>query len=372
MTTIEPADPAALFVRPDLADLPEYEPIEPLEVLAARYGTAAADIVKLDGNENLYGPSPLALQALADFDGYHIYPDPDQRELREALSRQLDVPADLVVAGAGSDELIDLIARLVLAPGDTIIDCPPTFGMYRFTAGVTGAHVENVPRLPDFSVDVEGVRAAAARSGARLVFVASPNNPTGNVLSEEELRGLLALDALVVVDEAYAEFAGSSFVHVVSQRQNLAVLRTFSKWAGLAGIRLGYGVLPEWLASRLMVIKPPYTPNVAANVAGLASLQDSATLMERVALIREERQRLQGTLSAVRFLEPHPSAANFILCRVVGMEARALRDALRRKGVFTRYFDRPELADCLRISVGRPQDSERLLAALRAIERETA
>lgn len=356
------------LVRPDLLAMSGYEPVEPVELTAARYGIAPERIAKLDGNENLYGPCSEAVAAVMQVP-FQIYPDPDQRLLREALSAYTGVPADQIVAGAGSDELIDLVGRALLSPGDRIIDCPPAFGMYRFEADLCGAETVSVPRRPDFTLDSEALaRAVDART--KIIFLTSPNNPTGNLLSRRELDAVLALGPAVVVDEAYIEFAGldTSVAALVPQRQNLIVLRTFSKWAGLAGLRLGYGLLPAPFAALLRVIKQPYTPNAAAEAAGVASLQQLEPQMKRVRAIVAERDRLFPELAAIDYLDPIPSQANFILCRVTRGDARRLRDRLRERGVFIRYFNRDPLRDCIRVSVARPQDSDLLLEALRAIE----
>ena len=198
----------------------------------------------------------------------------------------------------------------------------------------------------------------------------SPNNPTGNLLSEAELDACLRFGPAVVVDEAYIEFAGlgHSFAERVRDDTNLIVLRTFSKWAGLAGLRLGYGLMPKPFADLLMVIKPPYTPNVASEVAGIASLEHKQELMKRVSAIVAERERLMGELSKIPYLTPLPSTANFILCRVRGGDAKKLRDRLRKRGVFLRYFSEPAVSDCIRISVGRPRESALLLEALQNVE----
>jgi histidinol-phosphate aminotransferase len=357
------------FVRPDLLRMAGYEPIEPVEVLAQRLGLPAERIVKLDGNENLYGPSPKALAAIAAQAGYNIYPDPDQRRVREALSEYAGVPPEHIVAGAGSDELIDLVARALLSAGDRVIDLVPTFGMYAFTTAVCGGEYVPVPRNPDFSVDVAAVERALGER-TKLIFVASPNNPSGNLLGPEELERLLALGVPVVVDEAYVEFSGGSAAPLVPARENLIVLRTFSKWAGLAGLRAGYGVLPRPLAELLMVIKPPYNVSVASEAAILASLAERALLMERVAAIVAERERMTALLGQIPYLRPWPSHANFVLCDVIRGEARALRDGLRRRGVFVRYFDRAGLRDKVRISVGRPEHTNLLLASLRELTDE--
>lgn len=362
--TSQPSTRTALdFLRPDLRGHVEYEPIEPVDVLAARLGVAPERIVKLDGNENLYGPSPRVRETLAACTDYHIYPDPDQRRLRAALAEYTGAPAECIVAGVGSDELIDLLARACLAPGDGVIDLVPTFGMYVFTTSVVGGRYVPVPRRDDFTVDVAAVRDAS-NDGAKLLFAASPNNPSGNRLKRDELHALLDLSLLVVVDEAYVEFSGGSYVEEVAHRENLVVLRTFSKWAGLAGVRAGYGVMPAALARVLMAIKPPYNVSLPAELAMLASLEDRNWLMTNVAAIVEERGRMADRLAAVPYLQPLPSEANFILCRVRSGSARALRERLRERGVFVRYFDRPGLDDCLRISVGRPEHTDALLAAL--------
>ncbi|MGH2600376.1 MAG: histidinol-phosphate transaminase [Dehalococcoidia bacterium] len=355
------------MIRADLRDHVTYEPIEPIEVLAERLGVPPERIVKLDGNENLYGPSPRVAEALAHHDGYHIYPDPDQRRVREALAAYTGVPAEHIVAGAGSDELIDLIGRALLSPGDAVIDLVPTFGMYSFTASVCGARIVNAPRRPDFSVDTVAV-ARATEERTKIVFAASPNNPSGNRLSRAELDRLLALPLLVVVDEAYVEFSGGSYASLVPERENLVVLRTFSKWAGLAGVRAGYGLMAPELAQTLMAIKPPYNVNVPAEVAMLASLEDQEALEARVRRIVEERDRLAVLLAGVPYLEPWPSEANFILCRVTRGSARDLRGRLRERGIFLRYFGRAGLEDCIRISVGRPEHTDALMAALGEVE----
>jgi histidinol-phosphate aminotransferase len=354
------------LARADLLAMAGYEPVEPTDVLARRLGIPPEKVAKLDGNENPYGPSPKALAALADHRGYHLYPDPLQRRAREALARHLSLGEEHIMLGCGSDELIDLLLRAVLSPGDGVVNCPPTFGMYPFSTEVCGGRVVDVPRRDDFSLDVDAISGAA--KGAKVIFLCSPNNPTGNVISRKELEALLGLGPLVVLDEAYVEFSGEQgFASLVPERGNLVVLRTFSKWAGLAGLRAGYGVFPAPLVSLLMKIKPPYNLNLAAETAILASLDDARALMERVRSLVEERQRLFEALQASALLRPLPSRGNFLLCRAERVEARRLADELARRGVFVRYFDTPRLRDYLRVSAGLPRHTEALVRALEEI-----
>lgn len=269
-------DPREL-VRPEIAGLEEYTPIQPFEVLSRRLGIPAGQLVKLDANENPYGPAPAVLEALAEYHYYHIYPDPEQGELRAALSDYVGVPAANILPGHGADELLDYLCRIFLKPGDAIVDCPPTFGMYSFDAGLSGGRVLEAWRTDAYEVDaqtIETLVAAEPPGTVKLLFLTSPNNPTGNWLSDADLERLLALPLLVVLDEAYVEFADQpSRAAWVLQHENLVVLRTFSKAAGIAGLRLGYGICPEWLMATLWKFKQPYNVNVAAAVAGLASLR---------------------------------------------------------------------------------------------------
>lgn len=358
------------IIRPDLLTLPGYVPIEPTDVLAERLGIDPSRVLKLDGNENPYGPSPKALAAIAAEQSYHIYPDPDQRKVRDALAAFLDVDVASIVCGLGSDDLIDLVLRAVITHGDCVINCPPTFGMYPFDTEIAGGRVMEVPRLESFALDIAAIEKAS--SGAKLLFLASPNNPTGNRLSTDEIDRLLALDLLVVIDEAYIDFAGRdhSSVRLVREHENLAVLRTFSKWAGLAGVRAGYGVMSPTLASVLMTIKQPYNLNVAAGVAMLASLDDAALLDERACKICGTRDRLAVLLAEIDWIHPYPSEANFILCRLDGIDAVEVKDRLAKRGIFVRYFDTPSLRNHLRISVGLEEHNAVLVSALREIGAE--
>ena len=354
------------LARQDLLAMPGYEPVEPLDVLARRLGIPEERIVKLDGNENPYGPSPKVREALARFPYYHIYPDPEQGQVRDAIAGYVGADPEQIVVGNGSDELLDLTGRLFLSPGDSVVNAPPTFGIYEFVARTYGAEVAEAPRREDFALDVDAAERALA-SGAKLMFLSSPNNPTGNVVSRAELERLLAHGAAVVVDEAYAEFAAESFVPLTVEHDNLIVVRTFSKWAGLAGLRAGYGVFPPAVAEAIRKIKMPYNMNVAAQAAVLAALEDRTALTENVSMIVSERGRMAKTLARLPWLRVYPSRANFLLCQVQGRQAREVQARLRERGVLVRHFDSPGVRGCLRISVGRPQDTDRLVEALTEI-----
>lgn len=367
---------AESLLLPHVRGLEPYVPILPFEALSRKLGRPPAELVKLDANENPWGPLPDVREALARYPYYHIYPDPQQTELREALAAHLLLPAAQILPTHGADELLDLLCRLLLAPGHRVINCPPTFGMYEFDAALAHAQVLSVQRRADFSVDVEAIMACA-RFGEeagevtpRILFLTSPNNPTGNWLDEADLRRLLQLPLLVVLDEAYVEFADhASRAAWVLEHDNLVVVRTFSKAAGIAGLRLGYAVCPPWLMAALWTFKQPYNVNVAATVAGLASLAAAPEISAVVERMKGERARLLQGLAQLPALRPWPSQANFVLCDVVQGEARALHAELEARGILVRYYNKPGLRNCIRISVGRPEQTDALLAALEEIQR---
>lgn len=353
-----------------IANLPPYTPIEPFEVLSERVGRRPEDIIKLDANENPYGMSPHAREALAHLAYGHIYPDPESRALRAALSRFSGAPAENLLVGAGADELIDLIMRVTLNPGDVIVNCPPTFGMYAFDADLNNAKVISVPRSADFSLDLNGILEASEKFSPKLIFLTSPNNPDGSLIPQPVLQKLLALPCLIVLDEAYIEFSGApSAINLVPDTWNLITLRTFSKLAGLAGLRVGYGGFPSWLMPTLWKAKQPYNVNVAASEAAVAALDDPAYLDWTVKTLVSERERLAAALSSFHFLTVYPSAANFLLCRVSpAIDAAQLKaDLAQKHGIFIRYFNKPGLTDCIRISVGKPEQTDALIAALREL-----
>ena len=359
-------------IRPHLESLPPYTPIEPFEVLSARMGRSPDQIVKLDANENPYGPLPAVREALGNLDFPHIYPDPESRALRKSLEEFTSVPAKYLLAGSGADELIDLLMRVMLEPGDCILSCPPTFGMYSFDAELNAARCIEVPRRADFSVDMESVHKAVKTHHPKMLFIATPNNPDGSVIDGKIIDELLNLPLLVVLDEAYIEFAdgklGSdlSRIQEVPARENLVVLRTFSKWAGLAGLRIGYGAFPLWLMQTLWKSKQPYNVNVAASVAAQVSLAHADKLAALVTLLKNERERLFSALREISYLQPYPTQSNFILCRVIERNASELKSRLAQEhGIFVRYFNKPGLHDHIRISVGRPDDTDALIKALK-------
>ena len=286
--------------------------------------------------------------------------------MRRALADYTGASPDQIVVGNGSDEIIDLVFRAALAPGDRIVNTPPTFGMYDVTAQICGASVIAAQRKDRFELDVRRTLDAAKNANAKLIAIASPNNPSGNAAPQADLERLLEADCIVMVDEAYAEFAGRSVIPLIKRHPNLIALRTMSKWAGLAGLRVGYGVMDAAMAGALMRGKPPYNVSQTAEAALLASLEDAALLNERAALIIEERERMAALLAETPGAEPLPSDANFILCRLPEGRGKEIHDGLAARGVSTRYYAGGALADCLRVSVGTSSDTDKFVAALRS------
>ena len=358
-------------IRAHLESLPPYTPIEPFEVLSERIERDPSQIIKLDANENPYGPLPVIRQALGNLAFPHIYPDPESRLLRKSLESFTGVSSENLLAGAGADELIDLLMRVLLEPGDSILSCPPTFGMYSFDGELNAAPVIEVQRHPDFSLDLDAICKAVDVHQPKILFIATPNNPDGSLLDKKTIDQLLDLPLLVVLDEAYIEFAGEklgtglSRIREVPLRENLVVLRTFSKWAGLAGLRVGYGAFPSWLMPTLWKSKQPYNVNVAGSIAAQVSLEHVNELRTVVEQLIAERTRLFAALQEIPYLKIYPTRSNFILCQVQGRDALGLKRRLAEQyGIFIRYFNKPGLRDHIRISVGRPQDTDALIDAL--------
>lgn len=363
-------DPAAAL-RPMLRHLPEYAALEDLEAVAARYGVSPERVIKIDGNENPYGPSPLALEALrGDYRPNH-YGDPDQRRLRTAIATHFGIPPESVVAGSGSDELIDLLFRLFTDQGERILVSTPTFGMYAFDAGLHGVEVVDVPLLEGWAYDAEAMVDAAQE--AKATFIPSPNNPTGNTLPHALVDRLLATGTLLVVDEAYIEFSHQpSLVQRAAAEPGLVVLRTMSKWGGLAGLRIGYGVMHPDTASYLMRAKQPYNVNAAAEAATIASFADTSVLDDRACTLAGERDRVATALQAQGWVHPWPSESIFVLLRLSRGDGKTVRDMLRARGIFARYFDHPRLRDHIRISMALPEQNDRVIEAFREIGEELA
>jgi histidinol-phosphate aminotransferase len=305
--------------------------------------------------------------------GLNRYPEPQPKALVERMAQLYDVQASHVLVGRGSDEAIDLLARAFCRAGeDKVIITPPTFGFYKVAARIQGADVVEVPlRRDGFALDASGVLAVAG--GAKLVFLCSPNNPTGNLLDEASMLGLcreLADRALVVLDEAYLEFAGrASLAGRLDEFPNLVVLRTLSKAYALAGARLGTLIASEAIVDLLKRIIPPYAipASTIEEVLTLTEAPQRASAAARIRTLLEQRALMRERLGqAPIVVRAFPSDANFLLveCR----DARRVLDAGKASGLLVRDFSAaPGLANCLRISVGTPEQNRRLLDAVEAL-----
>ncbi len=351
------------FIRPDLLSLGGYATHKSPDTLSV----PREKIIKIDANENPYGVSPGTQKAIAEYKDWNIYPDAGQTRLRALLQEYTGVPAANIVLANGSGEVLDEILRLLLEPGDEVINCLPTFDLYRFRVLINRGKVVGVPRLPDFSVDVKAVRAAVTPK-TKLIVIANPNNPTGNLTSRQDVLKLLETGVPVLIDEAYYEFCGDSVADLVGKYPNLMVLRTFSKWAGLAGLRIGYGLLPAEIAGFLMLIKLPYNVNLAAQVAVEQSLKDKEYLLTKVQAIINERAVLSRELEKLGWMKLLPSRANYIFAFLLKGQAKEICQTLQQQGILVRYFDQPRLQNGIRFSVGTPEYTTALVKALKKLE----
>ena len=322
--------------------------------------------VMLDANENSLGS--------VGPDDFSRYPDPHQRAIKADLAKIKGVAPDQIFLGNGSDEAIDLLVRLTCTPGqDSIIICPPTYGMYEVAANLNDVRVERLPLTADFQLPANSTAVLAA-SRAKLVFLCSPNNPTGNLLAQEVIETILAnFRGLVIVDEAYADFADApSWITRLAEFPRLVVMQTFSKAWGLAGLRLGVAYASSTLIGYLNKIKPPYNISAATQQHALAALANARQLPEMRAALLQGREWLGQQLPQLPIVEHiFPSDANFLLVRF-NVDATAVYDALSSRGIVVRNrTSQPGCAGCLRLSVGTAAENALVVQALAEIGAET-
>jgi histidinol-phosphate aminotransferase len=323
--------------------------------ISRKYGIAPETIVKLGSNENPYGPSPKVAQALAGISPER-YPEPE--ELIAGIASYTGFPEEMIIIGAGMDGVMDTLTRLFLEKGDRTFIPTPTFSYYEILTITAGATPILAPRGPHFEV------AGDMPLDIKMAFLCSPNNPTGNVTSEEEVCALLeSTEAIVFLDEAYVEFADKSLIRLVEQHDNLIVGRTLSKAFGLAGMRLGYAIAPRWIADQYRRAAPPfYGISCATVAAGAAALSDLPFMRQSVEMIKSERQRLQKATGA------HPSQANFLYLETE-CDSREYVERFLARGIIIR--------DCrsfggagenhARVTVGTPSENDRFLSAFQEI-----
>ena len=334
--------------------------------MSAYHVADAAGMVKLDAMENPYAlPEPLQrkLAEVLSRVALNRYPEPNPPRLCELIRRKMAVPLGMeILLGNGSDELIQMLAMALAREGATMMYPAPTFVVYSMSASFMGMRAVAVPLRDDFSLDADAFIARMREEKPALVFLAYPNNPTGVLYPEADvLRIIEAAPGVVVLDEAYHVFAGKTFMGALPKHRNLIVLRTVSK-LGLAGIRLGYlAAHPEW-ARELNKVRPPYNINVLTEAAATFMLEHLDVLEAQAAEIRAERAKLDAGLAALRGITVFPSAANFFLIRVP--DAPRTYQALREQGVLVRNLH-PGLAQCLRVTVGTPDENRILLNALK-------
>lgn len=364
--TMVSRDELRKWVRPVLQGWTPYAANKSLDQLTKKLGIVPEEFIKIDGNENPFGCSPKVNQALFDYATYNMYPDDAQLELKELISQHVGTTPDRVLATSGASQILDMIVRLFVDPGEEVINCVPTFGVYNFISGLCGVKMIEVPRDRNFNINVNAIKAAITDK-TKLIILCNPNNPTGNITRREDLLAVAETRVPVVVDEAYYEFSGETVVPFIDQYPNLMVVRTLSKWAGMAGLRLGYGIFTPSIATYLRAIKMPFSVSIAAVIAYRASLQDKNYLMENVKQLIAERERLYQRLAQMDFLRPYPSKGNFIFIAVLKGNAREVTEELLRRGILVRFYDMPRLRDGFRITVGKRYQNDKLADALRDV-----
>lgn len=325
---------------------------------SARHEFSGEANIFLDANENSFGSPTPSL--------YNRYPDPQQQELKNRIAELKSVSPSSIFLGNGSDEAIDLLFRIFCNPGkDNVISCPPTYGMYEVCAEMNDVELRSVPLKENFQLDVPAI-FGSIDANTKLIFICSPNNPTGNCMDPEDVKKILSrFNGLVVVDEAYVDYsANPSFIHQLKQFENLVVLQTFSKAWGMAALRLGLAFAGESIIKCLNKVKYPYNVNAATQEIVLKALEEAGKIKDWINETISERTKLAEELSRLPGVEKmYPSDANFILAKI--KRAPELYRFLSDKGIIVRDRSRTLLCDnCLRITIGTPEENKQLLEAI--------
>lgn len=352
-------------VRPEMAGFKPYSPGLTIDEIRKKYGLA--QVIKMASNENPLGASPLVQERIKRAASLAFrYAQAGTPVLSAALAKHLDVPSACVVAGNGSDEIIDLLLRVVARPGvDNVVAFDPCFSIYDVQARLCGVEFRQTRLHDDFSFPFERL-AALVDENTALVFVTNPDNPSGYACPAADLASLaksLPSRTLLVVDEAYIEFASPqdrySMLPYFESIPNLVILRTFSKMYGLAGLRLGYGVMHEWLAGLLLRVKLPFSVNILAEQAGLAALEDRTFVEETLRVVHAGREELSLGLTALG-CAVYPSQANFLMF-TPPMDALMLFENLLRRGIIIRPLTSYGLPKMLRVSIGSAKENQEFL-----------
>lgn len=350
-----------MIIREPITKIEGYKAGKTVEEVKKEYGLDK--IVKLASNENPYGASPEAIKAFKSFDKLHVYPQRDPPELKEKIARYLGVDVNKIVLGAGIDGILENIFKLVVAEGDEIINSVPSFLYYPILVSISNGKEIRLQRREDHSIDVEKVKESINRR-TKLIMVCSPNNPTGNIEDIEEIRGLAeTTDALIFIDEAYAEFSSKNMLSL-SEYENVVIGRTFSKAFGLANLRLGYAIIPQQLKEYFYRVSTPFPFSTPAQMAAMAALDDIQYLRMVVDKTVQERTRITRKLRELG-IKVYPSESNFVFAELP-VESSVLFEKLLRKGVIIR--DCSSIKGCnryhVRISVGKEEENEMLLQAM--------
>ncbi|ABA59224.1 histidinol phosphate aminotransferase apoenzyme [Nitrosococcus oceani ATCC 19707] len=353
-------DRVAQWIRPEIQRLSAYRVAD------------AADLIKLDAMENPYTWSPELIEAWLERlrqVSVNRYPDPQARSLKLRLRQYLALPEDMeMILGNGSDELIQMVLLAVAGPGRSVVAPEPTFVMYRQIAALLGLQYQGVALREDFSLDLPAMLQVIRERVPAVVFIAYPNNPTGNLFSAEELQAIIeASPGLVIVDEAYSVFAGETFMPRLEDYDHLLVMRTLSK-IGLAGLRLGMLMgNPAWI-KELEKVRLPYNINQLTQVSAEFALEQPGGLDEQARLICKARAQLQRALQQLPGIQVYPSDANFILFRTPPHQAEAIFTAIKERGVLIKNLSGQGglLTDCLRVTVGTADENHAFLKALKA------
>jgi histidinol-phosphate aminotransferase len=357
------------LVRNSVKEIKEYVPGKSIEEIALKYSLDPEKIIKLGSNENPLGPSPLAVEAMREKAGkVHLYPPSDALELRNALSEYTGYPANnIVVSGNGMDGILDTMMRLFMSPGAETIIPVPTFSYYEIATLANGGKPVFLKRDSDFEISHKDI-LARVNSNTKMIFLCSPNNPSGNVMREEEVRNILdKTGAIVFIDEAYVDFAETCLSGLVKEHDNLIVGRTFSKAFGLAGMRLGYAIVPQWLSHEYMKVMTPFSVDVLSLFGGIAALSDREYIKKSIDTVKKGRAQLTRGLESI--CRVYPSEANFIMIDVTPRTAAEVCEKLLRVGIIVRDCTsfRGAGDSLIRISVGTQVQNKKVIAAMQMI-----